>query len=116
MQIPNLAEIQSAELKFVQSRRDVHIRFLRARTALRNTAARPVTLAAIAAAAGLVGYWLTRRKSVRPEKDSAAATTGVFASAVSLAMTFLVRYAIQHLPFIVQQVRAMKQSRPSPTV
>jgi hypothetical protein len=66
-------------------------------------------LALLAGVAGILGFWLARR--VRPKATSPAAGVGVAAttSAAGLVLAFVMRYGMQSLPFILQQVRAARQ-------
>jgi hypothetical protein len=107
---PTLAAIYAAELRVVQARQSTRDSLCRARVALRATLARPSTLAVVAGAAGLLGFWLARRPP--PQATSTAAGEGVATttSATGLVLAFIVRYAMQGLPFIFQQVRAARRS------
>lgn len=111
MRAPTLAAIYAAELKVAQSKRNTRDSLRRARVALRATLARPSTLALVAGAAGLFGFWLARRPL--PQAKSSAAGVGVITttSAVGLVVAFIVRYGMQRLPFILQQVRAAVHKR-----
>ena len=96
MRIPDLASIRAAELRIEQSRRDAREHLARARAASRSILARPSTLALTAAAAGVLGLWMTRR--ARPPTNvatvvNAAAKTSV----IGLTLAFLARYAVQIL-------------------
>ena len=109
MRAPDLAAIHAAELTVAQCRSDARDGLRRARLAFRENLARPSTLAVIAGAAGILGFWLAFRRPQRvtPSPAGMAAKT----SALGLVLAFIVRHAMQNLPFIVQHVRAARQER-----
>ena len=111
MRAPALAAIHAAELRVAQSARNTRDGLRRARVAFRATLARPATLALVAGAAGLIGFWLARR----PQRQAPFTTDGVgvgkTASAVGVALAFIVRFGMQRLPFVLQHVRAAWQNR-----
>ena len=112
---PTLAAIHAAELRVAQSRRDTTDGVRRARLALQATLARPSTLVFVAGAAGLLGYWLARRQPpqrVAPSSEglAIAATTSV----AGLVLAFVVRYAMQHLPSVLEQLWAARHPRVTP--
>jgi hypothetical protein len=112
MRTPTLAAIDAAELRVAQSRRNTRESLRRARVEFRAILARPSTLALVAGAAGLLGFWLERRPQPRAS-SSADGVAGVAAktSAAGLLLALIVRYGMQHLPFILRQVRAAWQKR-----
>lgn len=111
MRAPTLAAIDAVELRVVQAKQNTRDSLRRARVALRATLARPSTLALVAGAAGLLGFWLARRP--QPPATSTADGVGVAttASAAGLVLAFIMRYGMLRLPFILQQVRAAWQQR-----
>ncbi|MCK6369928.1 MAG: hypothetical protein L6Q83_01170 [Gammaproteobacteria bacterium] len=106
MRAPGLAAIHAAELRVAQSGCEARDQLRRAAAAFRANLARPTTLALAAAAAGLLGFWLARRS--KPQTGSSSAGTNVVstASVASLVGAVIMRYGMQYLPFLVQQVRA----------
>lgn len=115
MRAPDLAAIHAAELRVAQSSRNARDSLRRARVAFRAALARPSTLALVAGVAGLFGFWVARRPQPRPQPQSpaTASSAGVAAttSAVGLVLAFVVRYGIQRLPFVLQQVWVARQKR-----
>ena len=111
MRAPTLAAIHAAEQRVAQSGRNARDGLRRARVVFRATLARPATLALVAGATGLVGFWLARR----PHRQAPFTTDGVgvgkTASAFGVALAFIVRYGIPRVPFLLQQVRAALQKR-----
>jgi hypothetical protein len=112
MRAPSLAAIHAAELRVAQSRQNARDSLHRARVASRATLARPVTLALIAGATGLLGFWLTRRarspsRRSSPRGEGTAATP----SAAGVLAAFIARYGMRHLPFILQQFKTAIQKR-----
>ena len=109
---PALAAIHAAELRVAQSRQNTRASLHRTRVAARATLARPGTLALIAVGAGLLGFWLARRsrspsRRSSPRGESTVATP----SAAGLLAAFMMRYGMQHLPFILQQFTTAVQRR-----
>jgi hypothetical protein len=106
---PTLAAIHAAELRVAQSERNTRDSLRRVRVASRAALSRPFTLALVAGAAGLFGFWLARRPQPRAttSSDGVAATR----SAAGLVLAFMVRYGMRYLPFILQQIRAARQKR-----
>lgn len=111
MRAPDLAAIYAAELRVAQSKQDTRDGLRRVRVAFRAALARPSTLALVAGAAGLLGIWLARRPQPQATSSSAGVAVAATTSAVGLVLAFIVRYGMQHLPLILQQVRAAWQSR-----
>lgn len=115
MPAPDRAAIHAAELRVAQARSNSRDSLRRVRVAFRATLVRPSTLALVAGAAGLVGFWLARRPHPHPQPrpQATASTAGVAAttSAAGLALAFIVRYGMQRLPFILQQVWVARQQR-----
>ena len=121
LQRPTDEEIRTAELRLQQAERDLSEGSKRAKSAALDVAVHPVTLLAIAVAAGVAGYMLFKRPPVVPEDwrsrltkwtkglvppraptqaetaaTTAATTTGVMGIIVALAM----KYATRQLPGI----------------
>ncbi len=65
MHAPTDQEIEQAEARVTQSRRDFHSSRARVRPAFRATLAKPATLLAVAIAAGAAGYFMFRRPQVK---------------------------------------------------
>jgi len=68
-------------------------------------------LALVAGAAALIGFWLARRRQPQAAFSSDTATVGPTTSAAGVALAFILRNAIQRLPFILQQIWAARQER-----
>lgn len=112
---PTLAAIHAAELRVAQSRRDTADGLRRARVALRATLARPSTLALVAGAAGLLGFWLARRRpqpQATPASDGAAIVTST--SVAGLVLALIVRYGMQRLPSVLQRLWAARRQPVTP--
>jgi hypothetical protein len=107
MRAPTLAAICAAELRVAQSKRNTRDSLRRVRVAFRATLARPSTLALVAAAAGLLVLWLARRPQATSLADGVGIATTT--SAAGLVLAFIVRHAMQRLPFILSQVWAARQ-------
>jgi len=75
--------------------------------------ARPSTLALIAGTAGPAGFWLARQ----PQPQSTSAFDGAAAAKTTpvagVMLAFIMRYGMQRLPMILQQVWAAWQKRAS---
>ena len=114
MRAPGLAAIHAVELRVAQSRRDTRVRLHHARVAFRASLARPVTLGMVAAGAGLFGFWLARGPRA-PSRRGSSRTEGAAASpsGASVVAAFVVRYGMQHLPFILQQIMQKRRESPS---
>jgi len=108
---PDRAAIHAAELRFAQATRNSRDSLRRVRVAFRATLVRPSTLAVIAGAAGLAGFWLARRPHPRPQATASAAGVAATTSAAGLALAFIVRYGMQRLPVILQQAWVARQQR-----
>jgi hypothetical protein len=113
MRAPDAAAIHAAELKVARSGQEARDGLRRARVALRATLARPSTLVLAAGAAALLGFWLARRPK-RQATPSSGAGVARTASAAGLVGALLLRYGMQLLPFVLQQVRAARQERAAP--
>jgi hypothetical protein len=113
MRAPALAAIHAAELRVAQAERNSRDSLRRVRVAFRAALVRPSTLALVAGAAGLFGFWLARRPQPQPQPQATASTAGATAttSAIGLVLAFMVRYGLQRLPNILQQVWAARQKR-----
>ena len=111
MRAPTLAAIYAAELRVAQSKGNTRDSLRRVRVAFRATLARPSTLALVAGAAGLLGFWLARRPQPQATSSSDGVTVAPITSALGLVLAFIVRYGMQRLPFILQQVWAARQKR-----
>jgi hypothetical protein len=111
MHAPTRTAIYAAELRVVQAKQNTRDSLCSARVALRAALTRPSTLALAAGAAGILGFWLARRRE--PQATSAAGGAGVAktTAALDLVLAFIARHVMQGLPFILQQVRAAWQKR-----
>lgn len=109
--LPAVVGIYAAELRVAQSRLNTRDSLGRVRVAFRATLARPSTLALVAGAAGLLGFWLARRPQPRAASSADGVGVATTASAAGLVLAFIVRYGMQRLPFILQQLWAARQQR-----
>ncbi len=100
---PTRAAIYAAELRVVEAKQNTRDSLCRARGALRAKLARPSTLALAAGAAGVFGFWLARRPQPRATSATGDASVATKTSVFGLVLAFLVRYATQGLPLILQQ-------------
>jgi hypothetical protein len=84
----------------------------RARVAFHASLTRPSTLVLVAGAAGLFSFWVARRrpqpKSARDEVGIATAT-----SVLGFVLALIVRYGLQGFPFVLRQIQAARQKRPT---
>lgn len=113
MRAPTHSAIDAAELRVALARRNTWDDLGRVRVAFRTALARPSTLALIAGAAGLFGFWIARRPE--PQATAASKTGAATTNATAgLVLTFIVRYAMQRLPRILEQVWAARQERGAP--
>lgn len=111
MRAPGIAAIHAAELRVAQSGRNTHDSLRRAQVALRANLARPATLALVAGVTGLLGFWLARRPQPRAAPSSQGVAAATKASAAGLVLAFIMRYGMQRLPYLLQQVWAARQER-----
>ncbi len=107
---PTKAAIYAAELRVVQAKQSTRDSFCRARVALRATLARPFTLALVAGAAGLLGFWLARRPQPLATFSSDGVGVATTTSRAGLVLAFIMRYGMRLLPFILNQFRATWRS------
>lgn len=108
---PTLAAIYAAELRVAQAKRNTRDSLHRGRVAFRAVLVRPSTLALVAVAMGLFGFWLARRPQPRATPSSDAVAVATTTSALGLVLAFIVRYGMQRLPFILQSIWAARQKR-----
>ena len=108
---PHQNAIYAAELRVAQSRWNTQESLRGVRVAFRATLARPSTLALIAGTAGPVGFCLARQPQSTSAFDGAAAAKTTSVAGVMLA--FIMRYGMQRLPMILQQVWTVWQKRAS---
>jgi hypothetical protein len=107
MSAPSLNEIYDAELAFARAAQDTVNGVRRAQAALRERLARPSTLAGVAGAAMLAGFFVARRKKPevqisgrrRIEKEPGPSTVALF-------MAFIMRQALARLPALLEQIWA----------
>lgn len=112
MTAPTEADIQAAEHRVIEAKRNARIGLLRLRLATRAALARPATLAAVAGGSALIGFLLMRRP--RAGGTGAAAPLGAAVAAVSIAgliRSFAFRYGMRYLPLVLEQVRAARRRR-----
>jgi hypothetical protein len=109
---PTLAAIHAAEMRVARARQDTVDRLRRGQVALRAALTRPSTVALAAGAAGLLTFLIAR--GLRPRAATPAAGLTARTSAAGLVATFVARYAVRHLPFILQQLRAALKQRAAP--
>lgn len=107
MRLPAQSEIHAAELKVELGARNTLDDLARANAALRATLARPATLAVVAGVSGLLGFWVAQRRVPRGKPLPARAPRTI----AGLAITFLLQYAMRHLPLIVEHVSAARKRR-----
>jgi len=112
MHTVDVAAIRAAELRIEQSRRDTREHLRRARAATRSIFARPSTLALTAAAAGALGFWMTRR-APPPAKSATVVDTAAKTSVIGLTLAFFVRYAVQMLTPLALRRLADRHNRAS---
>lgn len=116
MRAPALSAIHAVELRIAQSQLATRASLHRAHVALRTTLSRPSTLALVAGATGLFGFWLARRlRRQQPLLENGAAVART-ASVAGLALAVIMRYGMQGLPLIYRQVRAAREKRAAQAV
>lgn len=99
---PASMAIHEAELRVMQSSRNLRESMGRVRTAFRVGAARPSTLLKVAGVTGLFCFWLARRTGPRPGSSNTVAglrDTAV-TSVLGLLTAFIVRYGMRRLAVI----------------
>lgn len=103
MQFPTLAAIDAAELRVVQSKRNVRVSVDRTRSALRAAIARPSTLVLVAVVSGIAAFLLSNR--LRPSVNSVRNSTDspIRASSRRLVGTFVSMYGARLLIFALQR-------------
>lgn len=109
--VPTLAAINAAELRLVQSKRNVRQSVDRTRSALRAAIALPSTLVLVAVASGISAFLVSHR--LRPSIKSLliSADSTIRASSRSLVQTFVSMYGARVLTFALQLGAAVwKQS------
>jgi len=114
MRAPTLAAIYAVEIKVAQFKGNTRESLRRVPVAFRATLLRPPTLALIAAAAGLIGFWLIRRPQPQAKSSHDGVTVAPTTSAFGLLLAFIVRYGMRRIPIIVQQVWAAREKRAEP--
>lgn len=110
MPSPRAAEVHAAELRVALGRQETLDELARARAALRAALVRPSTLALVAGASGLLGYWFARR----PASAAASDRTPVTRSIAGLVLTFLLQFGIRRMPEILAHVATARDRRPAP--
>jgi hypothetical protein len=115
MRAPSLAAIHAAESRIAQSGRDARDGLRRARVAFRANLTRPSTLALVVGVAGLLSFWLARKPQPPATSSPAGVSVATTASVAGLAGAFIVRYAMKHLPFVLQQAWAVRQKHAART-
>ncbi len=110
MRAPTPAAIHSAEMRVARlsgdTRESLQHAGTRARMAWRSAA--PRVRWALVGAGVLLGIWIARRRSRKPSAaPRAAAVTAT--STAGILLGFAVRYAIQRLPVLLQQIWAARR-------
>ena len=100
--LPTLAAINAAELRVVQSKRNVRLSVDRTRSALRAAIARPSTLLLVAVASGIWAFLLSRRVRLSVKSQPSNADSKSRASIPSLLRTFVSMYGARLLAFALQ--------------
>lgn len=111
--VPALAAIDAAELRLLQSKRNVRQSVDRTRSALRAAIARPSTLMLVAVASGISVFLVSRQRcpSVKSPRDSADSATR--APRRGLVRAFISLYGAQVVAFALHHgAAAWKQRRP----
>ncbi len=108
MRMPARAEIDAAERRVVQSRLIAHDRLGLVRVAFRATLARPSTLVMVMAATGVAGFCFARR--LRRPSSSAGVRIATTSSVAGVVGAFILQYGMRHLPFLVRQLWAARQT------
>lgn len=104
---PTLAAIDAVELKLEESRRRTREGWRRVELAVRETVARPSTIAiaaGVAGIAGLAGFLLSRRPR-RRTMYATGAGVAVASSVAAIARLLLSRYGVKGLTLLVRQLR-----------
>ena len=107
---PTLAAIHAAEMRVAEARQETADSLRRGLAALRAMLTRPSAVAVAAGTVGLLTFVIARRlrRPQAPSRSPAATTT---TSAAGLVAAFIVRYAMQQLPLVIQRVVAARQKR-----
>lgn len=112
MQAPTLAAIYAAELRFAQSKRETPA------TACAACGLHPERPSRgllrwpwRAGAAGLFGFLIARRPQLRTTSSSIGVAAAAIAFIAGLVRAFIVRYGMQHLSAVLQQLWATRQKR-----
>lgn len=92
--------IHEAELRAMQSSRNVRESLGRVRTAFRTSAARPSTLLKVAGVTGLLCFWLARRTALQPANTVEGLRGRTVTSMFGLLSAFVLRYGIKRLAVI----------------
>ncbi len=92
--------IHEAELRVMQSSRNVRESLGRVRTAFRVGVARPSTLLKVAGVTGLFCFWLARRTGPRPDNTVEGLRDTAVTSVLGLLTAFIVRYGMRRLAVI----------------
>ena len=107
---PTLAAIHAAEMRVAEARQEAADSLRRGLAALRAMLTRPSTVVMAAGVAGLLTF-VTVRRLRRPQAPSRSPGVTATTSAAGLVATFIVRYAMQQLPLVIQRVVAARQKR-----
>jgi hypothetical protein len=94
--------IHEAELRVMQSSRNVRESLSRVRTAFRTSAARPSTLLKVAGVTGLLCFWLARRTGPQPGNSVAGFRARAVTSALGLLSAFIIRFGVKRLAVILR--------------
>ena len=112
MRLPALTDIRAAELKVELGARRTLDDLAKARAAMRAMLERPATLALVAGASGLLGFWVARRRTSAPSSGRAHKVNPV----AGLLLTFLVQIAMRNLPLIFERVSTARTKRAAQSV
>jgi len=92
--------IKEAELKFIQSSRNVRENLGKVKTALKIGADRSSTLLKVVGVTGLICFWLGRRTAPQPGNKGEGLRGKVVTSMLGLLSAFILRYGIMRLAVV----------------
>ncbi len=99
---PDAMTIHQAELRVMQSSRNVRESLGRVRKAFRTGAAQPSTLLKVAGVTGLLCFWLARRTGPQPGNSVAGFRASAVTSALGLLTAFIMRFGMKRLAVILR--------------
>lgn len=100
--VPTLAAIHAAELRLIQSRRNVRQGVARTRSALREAVTRPSTLVLVAVAAGVSAFWVSHRPHSSVKSLLISVNSKIRGASRHLVRTFVSVYGARLLAFSLQ--------------